>query len=83
MTEAEEEANNVTVDMFSPQRNNIVNLINEVVNLTINDTRNNLINEVANLTIDNIRKYNQRVANLTIKDVRNDSNVETAGDAQV
>ena len=42
--EKQSEANNATVDMFCPQRNESENLINKVANLTINDVENDLIN---------------------------------------
>ena len=54
--EEEVESNNVTVNTFSPQRNEIENLINEVENLTINDVGNNIINKVSNLTINDAGK---------------------------
>ena len=48
--EGQAETNNLTVDAFSPQRNESDNLINEVANLTIIDVGNDLINEVTDLT---------------------------------
>ena len=62
MREEEVEANNVTVDTFSPQRENSNNsdnskkLINAVANMTINDVRNDLVDKVGNLTINNVGK---------------------------
>ena len=35
--EEQSEANNIMIDMFSPQRNQSDDLINKVANLTIND----------------------------------------------
>ena len=55
------EANNVMVDMFSPQRNQSDDMIYKVENLTMNDVGNNLIDKVANLKINDVGKYSNRV----------------------
>ena len=82
--EYQSEANNFTVDTFSPQINESDNLIKEVINLTINEVRNNLIDKVANLTIINFgNNLIKKVANFAIDYVRNNSNGATASDVQV
>ena len=53
--EKKAEANNITIDTFSPQRNEGENIIKKVENLTINDVGNNIINGVTNLTINGVR----------------------------
>ena len=72
MTEKQAEANNITVDTFSPQRNESENLIKKVENMTINDVVKNIINEVKNLTIKGVIKgLIKKVADLTTNNIIN------------
>ena len=62
--------------MVSPQRNESGDLIDKVVNLTINiRNQNYLIDKVANLTINAGNKNDliKKVANMSINDTGNDS----------
>ena len=78
------ETNNVTVDNFSPMRNESENITNEVGILTINSIGNDMINKVTNMKINNVRKnLIDCVANPTIKNVRNDINGANTSDVQV
>ena len=56
MLEEKTEANNGTVDTFSPQRSESENIINKVKNLTINDVGNDMIDKVADLKINDARR---------------------------
>ena len=57
MLEEQAEANNVTVDAFSPKRNKGGNIINEVSDLAINNSGNNIINKF--FKFDNKRRQKQ------------------------
>ena len=82
--EEKAEANKVTVDTFSTQRNGSEKMIDKFVNLTINNAEKNLIKKLANSTINGVRNNMiEKVANLTIKNAGNDSNGENARDLQV
>ena len=82
--EEQSEANNVTVDMLSPQRNKTEDLIDKVENLVINNIGNYLIEKFATSTI-NYTGNNliNKVTSLTISDVRNHLNRSNGSDTQV
>ena len=82
--EGKSEANNVTVDTFSPMRNYSENLIKKVENLIINDAGNDLIDNVMNMKINGTGKNMIGcVANKTINETRNDIDRSNMSDVQV
>ena len=61
------EENNVTVDTFSPIRNEGENIINKVASMKINGVRNYLIGCVANVTINYVRNNINRANTSDVK----------------
>ena len=87
MIKEQAEENSITVDTFSPMRNESENIINQVKNLTIHDIINDLIDKFADMAInDTVNDMISCVANLTnktINDIGNNLNGANASVVQV